>query len=261
VLHEVTVTGITGENWTSTDTLYGSNGEPVSASWLNGATVVQTEAWNADGSIHDIHYYGITGQAYADDDLLYANGRKAEAIYSNGMTQSWSYNADGSTHESVLSGISDASYTSSVTGFGAGNQSVVHQYENTNGSETIQGLTGNLLFTDEPAGASVTTAAGASFGFSPNANTTLTGGGANETFVFAAGFGHATITDFVPQSQANTNHDQIVFAPGTFANVDDVLSHAVASSGNTLITDQAGDTLVLSRVSPAQLTARDFSVG
>src|SRR6202021_216819 len=98
----------TGEPWTATDTLYGANGEPASASWLNGTTVVQIETWNPDGSVHDIHYYGINGQPYTDYDLLYANGRKAEAGYSNGMTQTWSYNADGSTHESVLSGVTGA---------------------------------------------------------------------------------------------------------------------------------------------------------
>ena len=259
-LRESVVSGITGSTASSTDVVYGSNGKAASETWQNGTTVVQTETWNADGSIRDIHYDGITSEPYTDYDLLYANGRKAEAIYSDGMTQAWTYNTDGSTYESVLAGLTSASYASSVTGFGAGNQSVVHQYENTDGSETIQGLTGDLVFTDTAAGASIATAAGATFGFAANANTTLTGGGANETFVFAAGFGQATVTDFVPQSLANTNHDTIVFSPGTFANIDDVLSHAVASGSNTLITDQAGDSLVLARVSPAQLSARDFSV-
>jgi hypothetical protein len=259
-LHESVVSGITGSIAATTDTIYGANGKAASETWRNGTTPVQSETWNADGSIHDIHYYG-NGQPSTDYDLLYANGRKAEAIYADGMTQSWTYNADGSTHESFLGGLTGASYTASATGFGAGGRSVVHQYANTDGSETIQGLTDHLVFTDTAAGTSVATAAGASFAFAPNGNTVLTGGGASETFVLAAGFGHATITDFVPQSQADTNHDQIVFAPGTFADVDDVLAHAVAAGANTLITDHAGDTLVLSRVAPAQLAARDFSVG
>ncbi len=258
-LHESVVSGITGSISSSTDTIYGSNGKAVSETWANGTTPVQNETWNPDGSIHDIHYDG-NGQPSTDYDLVYANGRKSEAIYANGMTQSWTYNGDGSTHESFLSGVTGASYTLSATGFGAGGQSVVHQYANADGSETVQGLTDHLVFTDTAAGTSVATAAGMSFGFAPDANTALTGGGASEAFVFAAGFGHATVTDFVPQSAANTNHDTIVFAPGTFADAQDVLSHAVASGSNTLITDHAGDTLVLSRVSPAQLTARDFSV-
>jgi hypothetical protein len=257
-LRESVVSGITGSTSTSTDTLYGSNGKAVSETWQNGTTLVQSEAWNADGSIHDVHFYG--NDPASDYDLVYANGRKSEATYANGMTQTWTYNADGSTHESLLSGLIGASYTASATGFGGGGQSVVHQYANLDGSETIRGLADHLVFTETAAGTSVAIADGASFGFAPDAGTVLTGGGANETFVLAAGFGHATITDFVPQSAASTNHDAIVFAPGTFADAQDVLAHAVASGSNTLITDHAGDTLVLSRVAPGQLTARDFSV-
>ena len=57
-------------------------------------TTVQTETWNADGTIHDIHYYGITGQAYTDYGMVYgANNKPVSASYSNGMTATWSYNA------------------------------------------------------------------------------------------------------------------------------------------------------------------------
>ena len=43
----------------------------MSEVWSNGVTIVQTETWNADGTIHDIHYYGITGQAYTDYGMVY----------------------------------------------------------------------------------------------------------------------------------------------------------------------------------------------
>ena len=50
--------------------------------------VVQTETWNSNGTVNDVHYYGITGQAYTDYDVVYgANNKPAEAIYSNGMTE------------------------------------------------------------------------------------------------------------------------------------------------------------------------------
>ena len=42
----LTVTGITGQRYTTTDTLY-ANGKAVSEQWTNGATVVQSETWNA----------------------------------------------------------------------------------------------------------------------------------------------------------------------------------------------------------------------
>jgi hypothetical protein len=228
-LHESVVTGITGQTSDSTDTVYGSNGKAVSEAWHNGATLVETETWNPDGSIHDIHFYGITGQAYADYDLVYgSNAKKAAAVYSDGQAQSQTPNVDGSPHLS--------------------------------GTETIHGLADHLTFMSSAAGTSVATADGTSFGFAPSAGTTLTGGGSNETFVFGAGFGHATVTDFVPQALATTNHDTIVLAPGTFANFADVLSHATQSGHDTVITDHSGDTLVLQHVLVAQLTAHDFSI-
>ena len=76
-LHELDYNGIAGQKYTSTDTLYGSNGKAVSELWTNGATTIQSETWNTDGTIHDIHYYGITGQAYTDYDVAYGANNKA----------------------------------------------------------------------------------------------------------------------------------------------------------------------------------------
>ena len=112
-LHEVTVTGITGQRYTSTDTLY-ANGKPVSEVWTQGATVLQSETWNPDGTVHDVHYYGLSG-AYSDYDVVYASNKPVSASYSNGMSQTWSYNADGSLHELVYNGISGQRYTSTDT--------------------------------------------------------------------------------------------------------------------------------------------------
>ena len=50
-LHEVVYQGITGQNYTSTDTIYGANNTPASEVWSNGSTVVQTETWNANGTV------------------------------------------------------------------------------------------------------------------------------------------------------------------------------------------------------------------
>ena len=112
-LHEVTVTGITGQRYTATDTLY-ANGKPVSEVWTQGATVLQSETWNPDGTVHDVHYYGLSG-AYSDYDVVYAGNKPVSASYSNGMSQTWSYNADGSLHEVVANGISGQRYTSTDT--------------------------------------------------------------------------------------------------------------------------------------------------
>jgi hypothetical protein len=76
--------------------------------------------------------------------------------------------------------------------------------------------------------------------------------------VFNAGFGHATITDFVPASSANANHDAIQFASGMFSSLADLLAHATQAGADTVIADHAGDTLVLQHVTAANLTTHDF---
>jgi hypothetical protein len=268
-LHEVVYAGITGQRWTSSDTLYGGNGKPLFEVWRNGTTVAQTETWNPDGSIHDVHIYGITGQPYTDEDILYgANGKPASATFSNGMVETWSYNPDGSLAEIVYAGVTNASYTSLTTSYDASGHAVVQQSTNAAGALTISGLADHLTLVAPVAGAGAAGAAGAaavgaaagSSALAAQPDVTLTGGGSDETFVFGAGFGHASITDFVPQTLANTNHDTIVFAPGLFAGVDDVLSHATQSGRDTVLAAPSGDTLVLEHVTASQLTAKDFAI-
>ena len=122
----------------------------------------------------------------------------------------------------------------------------------------MRGLTDHLTFTDSAAGVTAATSAGQSFVFGPNANTVLTGGGSNEAFVFNAGFGHASITDFAPSAQAPATHDTIAFSAGTFADFADLMQHATQSGTSTIIADTHGDSLTLQHVALAHLTAGDF---
>ena len=50
-LHEQLDEGITGQKYTSTDTLYGANNTPASEVWANGTTTIQTETWNGNGTV------------------------------------------------------------------------------------------------------------------------------------------------------------------------------------------------------------------
>src|SRR5665213_1132832 len=111
-----------------------ANGKAVSEVWSNGATTIQTESWNADGTINDIHYYGITG-AYTDYDVVYAANKPVSASYSNGMTASWTYNGDGSLHELVYDGITGQRWTSTDT-LDANGKAVSEVWSN--GATTIQ---------------------------------------------------------------------------------------------------------------------------
>ena len=55
-LSEAVTQGITGQKYTTTDLVYGANNTPASEVWSNGSTVVQTETWNANGTVNNVHY-------------------------------------------------------------------------------------------------------------------------------------------------------------------------------------------------------------
>jgi hypothetical protein len=135
---------------------------------------------------------------------------------------------------------------------------VVEEYGKLDGTEAVRGFTDNLTFTTSSSTETVSTATGDSYALKSNPNVTLTGRGSDETFIFNQGFGHATVTDFVPNSQPNANHDTIVFSPGAFSGFADLMQHATQSGSSTIIADPAGDKLVLQNVQKTQLTAADF---
>jgi Big-like domain-containing protein len=271
-LNELVYQGITGHNWTSSDTLY-ANGKPLSETWSdNGVTLntawtnssgvtLKTEAWNSDGTIHDIHYYGITRQPYTDYDVIYTNNKPVSAIYSNGMTAAWTYNADG-TSEYALNNVQGQSYTSSEKIYDPASPLTSHvaiqESMGTNEIETLHGFENGLTITEGPGGATVTLSSTDSFNFGFHSNMTLTGGGSNENFDFSSGFGNATITDFIPHSQLSTNNDMISFAGGLFSSFADLQQHMTQAGSATVITDGHGDTLTLLHVSMASLHPTDF---
>src|SRR6202043_1729418 len=74
-------------------------------------------------------------------------------------------------------------------------------------------------------------------------NQTLTGSGASNTYVFNfAGFGHDTVTDFHPGS------DALQFAAGLLPNAQAALNATQDDGhGNTVLTPDAGDAIILFR--------------
>lgn len=83
----------------------------------------------------------------------------------------------------------------------------------------------------------------------------FTGGAGADEFIFRAGFGQDRITDFA----AGT--DTIRFAAGLFAGFSDILARAVQNGSDVVITLDASNTLTLSNVQLANLTAIDFIIG
>ncbi len=78
---------------------------------------------------------------------------------------------------------------------------------------------------------------------------TVFGHGGNDTFVFNANFGNATIGDF------DVQHDTIVFDQSMFKDINAVFANAQSIGHDTVITDATHDKLLLAGVALADLKA------
>jgi hypothetical protein len=181
------------------------------------------------------------------------------------MTVTWDYHEDGS-FSMASANVQGQNYTSSVSLFDTSVVSngtlAVREMVSNNGGETIRGYEAGLTFVKDAGGARVMLPGSGedAFHFAFKAETIITGGGANTNFVFGAGFGNVTITDFVAHSLPNSDNDVITFGPGLFQDFADLRNHMSENTktGTTTITDHGGNTLVLSHTVIAQLTANDF---
>ena len=139
-LHELVVNGITTQNFnsnagqyfTTTDTLYDANGNSATEVWTNGTAIVQKEVWNPDGTVHDNHYYGITGQPFTNFDVVFGATGKTSEVWTNGattvLTEAWK--ADGTIHDIHYYAIIGQAYTDYDVTYGANNQPVSATYSN-----------------------------------------------------------------------------------------------------------------------------------
>ena len=86
----------------------------------------------------------------------------------------------------------------------------------------------------------------------------LAGNLGNDTFVFfGQGFGHDKVTDF----RAGGGADVIRFGPGVFASFADLQAHAVQTSAGVLLSDTAGDSVLIVGAVTGALTADMFVIG
>ncbi len=300
---EILYTGIPGQPWDRTDTLYSTSGNQVSETWTTGGALYRTETWNADGSVHDIHAYLVTGQPYTDYDVLYgANGRPVTYTYSNGEVITVSYNASNVIAEALYSNVPNAAwdtidYLYDASGHtqqgiwtkggtqAAGGTLVFEQNWRADGTVAshLYGPNGSysLLEYDFNAASTATTLKnqtnldgshaitglqdGVTLTSTASVADTLTGGGASETFVFGAAFGHDTVTDLATHL-SGLGADTLQFQASAFSyltggmtqvqEVAAILANATQNvTGAAVIADSAGDSVTLTGVSLANLTA------
>jgi hypothetical protein len=89
---------------------------------------------------------------------------------------------------------------------------------------------------------------------------TITGGGSGENFVFNAGFGTATLTDFHNHLTGST-HDTVMLPSSEFGNSITALLHDdTKKSGTSVIISSGSDHLTLEHMTLSQLASTDFKL-
>lgn len=108
-----------------------------------GSDGAQTLSWNADGTLHDVHYQAVGSDgSYTDYTVtMNAAGQPASAVYANGTTVSYSYNPDGSLHEAVMNNITGHPWTTTDTVYGPAGNVVAEAWSN--GASLLQTQTWN----------------------------------------------------------------------------------------------------------------------
>ena len=214
---------------------------PMIVPLANGET--ETIAYNADGSIHDIAYSGVTGRPYTSYDVLYGgNDKPASASYSNGMTESWTYYPSGVLEQIQFQNVTGKPYTALENDYDTSGKLAVSIATNIDGSKSM---------TAHESGLTLAATGGTE---------TLSGGGnVGETFLFGGAFVHATIADFAANI-AGPNHDTVSLPGAAFNNsFAQLLAATTFSKSGALITVDANDTVAIPKLTQAVMAANPGS--
>ena len=266
VLKSAKYLGVVDAAYTSYTVDYGTNGEPTRASYSNGMT--KTWTYNANGS-YRVATAGVTGEPYTSFTVHHrTNGEPTRASYSNGMTKTWTYNPDGS-YDAAFQNATGLGYSSFENLHNTAGVRVAKAEDITHGSGDLLLYVSGLKVSSSSGQLNVTTRADA---FPLNAHTkeAISATGLNsETFEYASGFGHSSITGLLAGGGAS---DLIQFNLSMFHGLSstntaaqdlaDLLSSgAAARSGpNVTITDSVHDVLTLMGVTTSTLNANANSV-
>jgi Ca2+-binding RTX toxin-like protein len=125
------------------------------------------------------------------------------------------------------------------------------------GNDTVLGADGDDYRAGDAGDDNLAGGVGNDTLFAGSGSDYLQGDAGDDMFVFEASFGSSLIIDFEIGSAAH--HDVVQFKGGVFANLADVLAHAVQDGTNLVITTNTGDTLTLANVLKANLAADHFA--
>ena len=237
-------TGIAGQIYTGEEVDLDANSQ-LSKVVLTGVTEggVSSIEWDYSAGVYDgykLFYTAVTGQAYTGLELdLSAASQLEKEIYTGlSGTPYSSFEQDysgGAPADSVydytnVTGQSYNAYQVTENASGVTQQKTI---DNNDGTHTIVGFANGQTLT--------------SLG-----DDTLTGGGANETFVLQPAFGHDTVADF-SSHLTGPGADIISLAQTQFANFAAVLGAAHNVGPNVDITASNGDRLTIDNMNTTTL--------
>ena len=214
-----------------------SNGTKTMDNYNTSGALTSVTVSNSDGSSDSKSY---TGGVLTGETVKYAAG-------SANLSVATTYTTAGAlTHENILHAdssrdiydmnVTGKSYTADHFAYGTAGQLLSGDITNLDGTHTQNAYA---------AGVTLTSAAGVA--------DTLSGFSAgNDTFNFAAGFGHDTVTGF----QLGANHDTLAIDTSEAANFQQLQLQTVGH--DTLITLSANDSILVKGVVASSLTAADF---
>jgi hypothetical protein len=179
------------------------------------------------------------------DGIDFAGGTgNAAALYSTGGSWDWVSGSNGTVY---LTSAQAAVYGGGDTiDFSGGTGNVAGLYSTGANADTVNGSNGTVYLTSAQA---AVTGTGDTLDLSGTSAITAIGG--SEAFVFAAAIGTEVINGF-----AST--DTIQFSKSDFASWSALQGHISQSGANTVIRLDANDTVTLTGVTAASLTASEF---
>jgi len=234
-----------GSAYTFYDASYNAAGKPVSETWWPSGT---TETWSYDdasGALTETVVTGVVNPNYVKTETIYgANGKPSSETWStatgNYMSETWAYDADGA-YETVTTEPATSAYLLISNIYSAPNQLAAQARVLDDGAGALQ------LFA---SGVTVAQEAGAlSFEVGVDAFDVLKGIKQTSIAGFVASGANADVLNL-----QLSMFDPSWFSPGTTMQQEAqaLLGHATGST-NTVISDNAGDTLTLLGVSVSTL--------
>ncbi len=167
--------------------------------------------------------------------------------------------AQATTIIDVIGGVTIINGNGAASGYSdsiSGRYWVSDTLSGLNGNDTIDGQGGSDSLSGGAGHDKLNGGAGNDTLLGGSGNDMLEGGSGSDRFVFAAGFGNDTITDFTRGT------DKIQFSPSIFANFDALNDHAEDSANGVVIAADGGsDSVTLHGVTKASLVAGDFIFG